>query len=391
MEIVKVVKPKNNRKRKPKRKVVKEEVVVQQLPKAVKRRARRKPIRAQSVQAFAEYGSSAMKLFQEFQFNPYLSMLIQPKVLQLRLPDKFSHPTALYTSYQYFDVVGNNAVGTLATDLGKFSFLIQPIIGNPYAQSLANGIEFDTVTQYNPGVTWGAFDTRLSYEEFLDPNYTTMIGTFTGPVFTTPGLVEQYRPLAMSAWFQCTASSLQNGGEVSALLTDGASIDEYYGALTNETYLQEYKNLAAQQKAYTGKLRDGSYTFWKPFNDDDYLMRQPYTGVVNSGATTTEAHDFPSIIISGISQTPGTTVGRIEVITVYEYTSNSRVVAVEDSPVAPGLIVHAMEMITHKATSMANAEHQTFIQQLLGILGSATKGAIKEAGPQLLEALLTML
>lgn len=338
-----------------------------------------------------EYGVAATRLFNIYKMNPYLSMLCQPKVMQIRFPDTYSRPTALYTSYQYFDVVGNNNVLNSAMDMGKFAFLIQPIISNPYAQSLS--IVNDTVTVFNPGTQWGIpnFQTRASYVEYLDPNTSTMAGSYTGPALNPggAGLIEQYRPIAMSAWFQCTASDLQNGGEVSTVLADGSTIDDYYTVNSN-TFYQEYKALAEAQRAYTGKLKDGCYTFWKPFGTNDSSLRQPYR-TANNADDTAESYNFPAIYISGISSSPGVTIGRIEVITVYEYTTTSRIVEVVDSPVAPGLIEHASTMLTDQSTSMANTEHQTWINELLGVLGGAAKGAAKVALPAILEGLLGML
>lgn len=325
-------------------------------------------------------------------------MLIQPKVTQMRYPDEYSRPTALYTSYSYYDVVGNNGAGTAVGDLGKFSFLFRPVISGLVATFNGTDLPFGQEFNFLPTATWGpaSFYTASNYNSSVDPNTIALCGvpngTYTG--YIPLGLMTAYRPLAMSVWCNFTGNTLQDGGRIAAALLDGSVTPSYFvNPPPVPGSMQEYENLAQAPTAYEGPLNKGSYSFWVPYADDDTLF-YPYFGgqAIGGTADDAESHDWPVIAVSGISTQPGNIVARIEVVTVFEYTTNSRLVQVLPSDIAPNLILNARAVLAQKVcTSMANDEHKSFISEALGILGSAAKGAAKAAGPALLDVLLGML
>jgi hypothetical protein len=401
MENQQIILKKEKRKpRRPREKLVKtvllEEQTGQLMQTKKKRRRRNKKYRFDTFRkATPEQGSKVQTFMNKYGFNPYLAMLINPKEYAMRYPDEFGRTSALYSSYQYFNVTGNNAVTSAPGDVGKFCFIIRPVISSTVA-NFAGGAPYNTVTYYNPNVIWGDFTAASSYVIAQDPNSVALIGApnagLTG--FTSLGLIQTYRPIAMSVWFQSTASALLDGGDVSAALVDGTVIPNLYGSTPPAPgYLQEYDNLAKVPCAYEGKIKEGTYTFWKPTSNDDTEFYAPF-GVVETDNNTISAEEqnYPTIVVSGQSQNNASNiVGRVEIITIYEYMTTSRLVESKPSVVDTRMVTQARAIVQKLCTSMSNEEHKTFIQEVLGLLGSAAKGAAKSIGPKLLDMVLELI
>lgn len=390
-------------KSKPKRNPRKKRVLIEETAENVKiiskpkpKRKRSKKLRFDSFRAASgEHGAKVEMFMKKYGFNPYLAMLINPKEYAMRYPDEFGRTSALYSSYQFFNVTGNNAVGTAATDLGKFSYVVRPVLSSAVA-TFGGGAPLANVSYYNPASVWGGFTNGANYIQSADPNTIALIGTPNGGLtgFSTLGLVQTYRPIAMSVWFQSNTSALLDGGDVTGALVDGTVIPNLYSTTPPVPgYLQEYQNLAKVPCAYEGKIKEGTYTFWKPFSNDDVEFQAPY-GVTSTStsAISAEAQNYPTIIVSGQSQaTASNVVGRIEIITIYEYMTTSRLVDSKPSLVNPRMLASARSILQNLCTSMSNEEHKTFIQEVLGLLGSAAKGAAKSVGPKLLDMVLELL
>jgi len=299
--------------------------------------------------------------------NPYLATLIDPAEYSCRIPDEFSNQTALYCSRTYLDVYGNTNPASGAPNLGKFSFYIRPVLGHDDASPtyiMHNSIIEVKSTAVWQTINWNEPVIGAYFQSSNDPNFVQMIKNHNG-------LVREIRPVAMSAWFQFTAPSLTLGGHVGCALTDG-QYDWYNndGTLTGwpaGTPLQEYRNLSLLPNSYNGKITEGCYAFYKPFDQDDIIFRNYQGGsmAVNYGAN----HTYPAIVISGqvISTAAPYSgiIGRIQVDTVYEYVTYSRLVQSLPSPVCPELVWNARQALQTVKTCMANDEHKNFFSKVL--------------------------
>lgn len=330
------------------------------------------------------YGATMNSVLAAVRGNPYLEMLVSPKTVQMRYPDENCRPSALYISQAYFDVVGNNNANTAAADLGKFSFVVRPVLSSPVAYV---GSAYQTqVTYFNPTIQWNFanFQALASYILVADSNYQTLVGTpnANNTNINVKGLLRDYRPVAMSVWFQYTGDTLNDGGNVAACLVDGTLVDQlYFANPVSPGDLQEFRNLAEVPMAYDGRIRDGTYTYWFPWDSSDSDFRVPWYGTSNIGTDQAEIYNWPSIVVSGQTSHPGVIVGRIEVNWVFEYTTSSRLVEQIPSPVNPELIVHARKNLATMQSSMANDDHMAFINRLVAAAGPGTRRLLTAAAP----------
>jgi hypothetical protein len=295
--------------------------------------------------------------------NPYLACLIDPANNAVRIPDEYSNQTALYCSRSFYDVYGNTGVGTASSDIGKFSFMIRPVLG---AQSPPPALA--QVTNVSNTAVWPTtdFSSVLTYQSYADPNLNTLIGNLG-----SNGLVREIRPVAMSAWFQYTVPQITLGGHVACALTDG-NVQNYFPNPPNMAGLplQEYRTLSTLPNSYNGKIIDGCYAFYKPFDAEDIVFQnahEPYQSYSDYGV----AHTYPAIIISGqVMSTSGTyagVIGRIQVDIIFEYVTFSRVVESTPSPVNPPLLWNARQALQNVRTCMANDEHESFFRKVLNV------------------------
>lgn len=189
------------------------------------------------------------------------------------------------------------------------------------------------------------------------------------PIITSAQLSENYgvtkkvRPVAMSALLSYSATTLQNGGMVAACLVPGDSvIDNFF---TNSPTLggnyQLWENLSRVPGAYNGPLREGTYTYWRPDNELDNYLRVPDDANV---------YAFPSILISG-EFVPGTNltglveIGRLEVCTVYEWTTTSTLFESYTRVGSHSVMDAVNNAILPYPTSMSNPIHLEDVKRYL--------------------------
>jgi hypothetical protein len=325
----------------------------------------------------SEYGSDLSLYLNNLRnVNPYLACLVMPKYHICRNPDQLSKITGLYKTILYNDVVA----GSLATnpaDLGKFAFVFRPVLSSSVAINNVGGFSAQT-WQFTPSADWTINSQNSAFWTFTaDPNTTTMVGTpnVAGTAFTQFGLVRDYRPVAMSVWFQFTANELQNGGNVAMALLDGSLLQQYFGGGTPAPGpLQEYRNLSRLPFSYNGKLASGCYGFWKPNDYVDSSFRESFgTGDVTLPAQfddSAEGWQYQSLVVSGQAQASGL-IGRIETHIVYEISSSSTVPDMQPSPVHPRMVDHANMVLANVPTVMANEQHESFLAGLLKFAESA--------------------
>lgn len=294
--------------------------------------------------------------------NPYLACLIDPANNPCRIPDEYSNQTALYCSRSFYDVYGNTAVGTPTADIGKFSCIVRPVIGlSPISQL---NCQFSS---FSPTSVWPSLDfsQATSYNLHADVNIGPLVGTNGNN-----GLVREIRPVAMSAWFQYTAPSITLGGHVACALTDGNVYNYYSTSLDSMAGipLQEYRMLSTLPNSYNGKIIDGCYAFYKPFDAEDISFQNAYQPSVTVNDYGVQ-HTYPAIVISGqVMSTSGTysgVIGRIQVDIVFEYVTFSRLVESIPSPVDVPLLWNARQALQNVRTCMSNDEHESFFRKVL--------------------------
>lgn len=177
------------------------------------------------------------------------------------------------------------------------------------------------------------------------------------------GNCKKIRPVAMSALFSYSGTSLRNGGMVAACLVPGDSaVDNYF---TSQPLLggnfQLWENLSRVPGAYNGPIREGTYTYWKPDNELDNYLRTP---------DEANSYAYPTIIISG-EYTPGETlsglveVGRLEVVQVFEWTTTSTLFETWSRIGSHASMDIVNQAISNYETSMSNPIHLSDIKKFL--------------------------
>lgn len=296
--------------------------------------------------------------------NPYLACLIDPGTYSYRIPDEYSNQTALYSSRSYYDVYGNTGAGTSGSDIGKFAFYIRPVLGLP----VILGPSTAQVSSVRPSAAWpglGNWGNLGIFDYHSDPNILTLVGN------ASDGIVREIRPVAMSTWFQYTAPTLTLGGHVSCALTDGNHGNWSHNSESTPIAglpLQEYRSLSLLPNSYNGKITEGCYAFYKPYDAEDIIFQNATEpGVSNSDYGV--KHTYPTIVIAGqVISTSGSyagIIGRIQVDIIFEYVTFSRVVESIPSPVDPPMIWNARLALKDVRTCMANEEHESFIKKML--------------------------
>jgi hypothetical protein len=310
----------------------------------------------------------------------YLNCLIDPASVQVRYPSEFSTPTALYHSVQFLDVYGNYGSGTMTKDIGRFSFYIRPVVGSPFATSYVTNCQ---VCYYAPEANWPADEdfsnsTGTRYVKVVDPNLAMLLGASGNN-----GVLKEIRPVAQSAWFAFTAPTITLGGQVAMALTDGDAGDyaKDYNTASQPGYpLQEYGNLAVFPNSYHGKITEGTYGFYKPYDEQDIVFRgasTPYDAFDYGGG-----HSYPALVISGqvMNTASGAftgPIGRIRIDTVFEYVTSSRLVYSSLSTSPPAEATLARRALMGTITVMANDGHQGWFSNIL----SAGKSLLQKAAP----------
>ncbi len=217
--------------------------------------------------------------------------------------------------------------------------------------AFAGGISFST-TDFNPLTTVSTVNFTQAFDDnpqlFQTDNY---------------GSVQEMRPVAMSVLFTYTGPELLNGGNVAIGYLPGRSEkSDFYGPSNNQFgNLDEWDNLAQLPGTYNGPLKDGAYAWWAPQTIEDYTM-----------VTPDQANDanYPPIIVSGqFVPGPGAassgTVGRLEVVTIYEGVTNNIVFPQKYQQGSQHMMDSAFTYLAQQPHCMANATHMDWISRLL--------------------------
>lgn len=361
---------------------------------------------------------------------PYLRCLTNPSAENAaRLPDHYSFPTGLLHSRQTISVIGNSGA-TDQSDLGRFSFAVSPTVLNlgvvntarvyqtvntePYqTKSHQDFVQGSKVVMVDPAANWSALGAAFN----LSPGDPELLITLGDPN-NTPGLmgtdannyldgdIQTLRPVAMSVWYENTLSDLACTGDVVICLVPPSSLNgQYvpvnfnqvdYGAIppvlpvfSGQGPLYNWEQLANVPGSYSGKLKDGGYAFWVPscVEDTDFFDK------VENALT-----DFPVIYVSGqvgggaTASIPEGAIGKLQIETVFEYTTNAQYLDQSKSPCVIGALDKIKAVLYDQPTAMANDEHLAWWRRLLGaalkggqgFFESGPAGALRNAGEVIL-------
>jgi len=220
-------------------------------------------------------------------------------------------------------------------------------------------------------------NTSLSFTPTFFTKATDM-GTDGGasyPNFVYPpannGLVTSYRTVGCSLLCTYEGTTLNDGGVVSAVYASGGTQKTNFFNNNPPVMTGQYENwekVAANPRAYSDRERDGSYSWWLPEDQDDFMFRTPDYWAT---AGQTNADELaPCLIASGV-YLPNATITspkviRIMVSTVYEITTSSQLFAQEKLVGSQNVLDHVNKLMTNQPSSMANAAHMSWLKDFMG-------------------------
>lgn len=323
--------------------------------------------------------------------NPYLACVLDAKHYTSQLPDVYNRPTAIYQQIINVDIKPGTATGAE----GRFTCVVVPhISGGPLAtntySSFAPRLTLNVVApSADVYATAAAASTAANYTAVTSDETVTIAG-YTKPTTATTisGLAMESRPVAQYVWAAFVGDTLEDGGSIAAAIIPDAT-RRFFDVGSSGQYnglplLQNWETLAKLPGAYSGPIRTGSFTFWRPQDVGDNSMRTNNLVLQNYDASnvpsvTYISAGYPGIIVSGKGNvTAGKAMIRLEIVTVYEYVTTSRVVPSMPSRVNPEEILQAAKILEQLPQSMSNANHSRFI---LDILRAVSPIVSKAAGP----------
>lgn len=232
------------------------------------------------------------------------------------------------------------------------------------------------VTILCSGTDWGTAELFITTTFF-----TVNTDNDSAPIPLEGGVLNTYRPVAMSCLASYTGPSLTDGGNfVAALLPGSASAQNYFTSNPGKSLgqLQNWENLAQIPGALKdSKMKDGAYCYWKPEKISDSIF---YT------ATQASTFAYPTMCFSG-TFVPGSDVPdgqqnvlKVVVATVYEQLSTSQLWE-EDSLVgSQATIDFVNKILAGEPTSMENPAHKNFISRMIAKVKQGVGWGVKNAG-----------
>lgn len=350
-----------------------------------------------------------------------ISMSINPaKHRPVRPPDLVNQPTAIVKTRTLINVAPNTAAGSGA-DKGRFAVLVTPSLGqkpvglSPWSTvvssknfgptnasngtSYKDGFNFSLSMQsalIDPSKTWDP-STAWDNSAFIygTDSQTTQLtsnigaGTGTWPTGYNSGVVREYRPVAQSAWFRCSESALNNGGNVACASVTNfmtGTVVPFQGpqATTGGTYadpgsLWYWENLANYPGGYDGVLKDGAYTWMvpAPTNLISPIFTENTVGSSSPGRF---------LMIAGQAQPDSsgafpTQIGVIEVETVYEFTTTDQWLERKIEPFDACALSEWLRVVDGLPTAMSNDTHVKWYQKVMRMLvGAGAAGLTLASG-----------
>lgn len=195
------------------------------------------------------------------------------------------------------------------------------------------------------------------------------------------GTVSQIRPVAMSALASYIGTTLQDGGNIAAAYVPGQSLEQsfFVNSASNTTLgaFEFWEALSKVPNSYNGPIRDGAYVWWSPEDYEDLQMVRP-SGI--------PGHTYPSIVISGqfnpgpVTVTSASPVIRLEVVTVYEFVTNSLLFESSACMGTQAMMDAASSALFGQKHAMPNAIHLKWLSDLAKSIGSGIGSGARYIG-----------
>lgn len=184
------------------------------------------------------------------------------------------------------------------------------------------------------------------------------------------GAVTSVRPVAMSSFFSCALSGLTDGGMIAGAYVPPSTCQANFfqnsvGSAVGQ--LQDWNKLAILGSS--NPLKKGNYVWWAPQDVTDLQFIDP---------EGSDKHDYPCLIVSG-QAVPGTAVsgdvflGRLEITTVYEFTTNMPLWE-SDSLCGNSVVIDEVFNFLHgQHHVMENDSHFDWVKKVLRAVGDVAK------------------
>jgi hypothetical protein len=277
--------------------------------------------------------------------NPYLDCLVDPSREPQRIPDLYSKNTAVHQSFFNFTVTPQQI--TTGTGDNIFAVALNPVLGN-----FAAGASWRHHTiSYGAGDGAGVFQIN----NLDDPDYVTL-----------DDCINEIRPVSACLFVTYVGDTLSDGGQIAAaFIPSGGS--QFAGTFPiNPASGQPYYNFTAtaqQPGAYIGPLKKGCMIRWSPEDERDSFF---YSG------SQSNAHDFPSLVVAGISTQNSPNV-RVLGWVNYEFTTQRLFFDQRPSPINTQQIEHAKRALQGMEYACANDEHESIWSRFLNWASGAVK------------------
>lgn len=195
------------------------------------------------------------------------------------------------------------------------------------------------------------------------------------------GAVSQIRPVAMSVLASYIGTTLQDGGNIAAAYVPGQTLEQSYfvNSASNTTLgaFEFWEALSKVPNSYNGPIRDGAYVWWSPEDYEDLQMVRP-SGI--------PGHTYPSIIVSGqfnpgpVAVASVSPVIRLEVITVYEFVTNSLLFESKACMGTQAMMDAASSALFGQKHAMPNKVHLKWLSDLAKKIGSGIGSGARYLG-----------
>jgi len=216
----------------------------------------------------------------------------------------------------------------------------------------------------------GAFATTTDFSLTVTNTQTSF-----GGASTNFGAVSQIRPVAMSCLATYVNTTLLDGGNIAGAYVPGGTLASNYFTSANNVTAQgsyaNWENLSLSTSSYNGPIRDGCYVWWCPEDIVDYELTEP---------ANSSAHDFPSIMIAGKFSPGGdfttpqsATPIRLEIVTVYEFSTNSQLWEKSACVGSQAIIDAANRLLASQQHAMQNKVHLQWLKDLANGIGKIVK------------------
>lgn len=203
--------------------------------------------------------------------------------------------------------------------------------------------------------------------------------------FDNSQMVSSLRPLGMSALYTNILPDLYAGGELVAYSAPSGDVRNLYAQPNSLGVVQNWEQLALLNKGnlmYDGQQKDGTFVFTQPWSDADLLLRTP---------DDFQAHPYQGIIISGqvsagASLTGSQAVGRLRVITTYEYVTDSPIFtpkALVGDGAEAGRVLSFLSAVQH---ALPNNKHLAYLNKIVSTGSQILKG-VESSVPILMKGL----